>query len=153
MATFGTFTAGQVLTAAELNAAGTYTAYTPTITGVTIGNGTRTFYYTKFNKIVHFYGVFQLGSTSAVTGTPLLSLPVARRTAAFAVATLGVGTLADFGTATYSAIPISTGANDVYLFAAYAAATYLLEGNVTATVPFTWTTNDALTINAIYEAA
>jgi hypothetical protein len=50
---------------------GTYTAYTPTLTNVTIGNGTFSTAYCRVNNFVHYYGIFTLGSTSAVTGTPL----------------------------------------------------------------------------------
>ena len=73
MATLGTFTAGQVLTAAELNAIGTWTTYTPTVT-----NWTGTFSkaeYSQINEIVFWRLAFESNSTS--TGTPSISLPVA----------------------------------------------------------------------------
>lgn len=77
MATLGTFTAGQVLTAAELNAIGTWTSYTPTVTqGATV---TATVLYSKYsqiNDVVHW--VYSLVLTSAGTAGQWLqlSLPV-----------------------------------------------------------------------------
>ena len=136
-----------------LQTLGVWTAYTPTWTSVTVGNGTVSFSFTQFNKVVHVWGSFQLGSTSAVTGVPLFTLPVARETSGFAVRILGTASLGDFGTATYTGIPISTGANDCYVFSSLASGTYAQEGSVSATVPFTWTTNDAITVNLTYRAA
>jgi hypothetical protein len=76
MASFGTFTAGQVLTAAELNAAGAWTTVTPTwAAGVTTGNGTWSARYSLFNKILFFQGIFTCGSTTAITAAVELTLP------------------------------------------------------------------------------
>ena len=52
MATFGTFASGQVLTAAELNAAGTWTSFTPSWVNLTPGNGVVSAAYSQFNKIL-----------------------------------------------------------------------------------------------------
>lgn len=53
MATFGTFTAGQILTAAELNSAGTWNDYTPTFTqSATITKTVNWARYTQLNKWV-----------------------------------------------------------------------------------------------------
>ena len=47
------FTAGQVLTAAQMNGIGEATiAYTPTISNGTLGNGTMSAYYSRVNKLV-----------------------------------------------------------------------------------------------------
>lgn len=79
MATLGTFTAGQVLTAAELNAIGTWTAYTPeiTATGFSIGNATTYGYYTVVNDIVNWrFGVNFGTTTSFGSGRYNFTLPV-----------------------------------------------------------------------------
>jgi hypothetical protein len=66
MATFGTFVAGQVLTAAELNAAGTWQDYTPTWTqSATITKTVNFARYTQFNKLV----CVQLKMTASSAGT------------------------------------------------------------------------------------
>jgi hypothetical protein len=149
MATLGTFTAGQVLTAAELNAIGTYQAYTPTITGVTIGNGTRVFRYTQINKFIHMYGRFTLGSTSAVSGVIAISLPV---TAVANYPSATVATIQDTGTATIPAYSLTT-TTVVQVYAVNVAGTYPAIVAPSATVPMTWANTDFVEVSIVYEAA
>lgn len=78
MATFGTFTAGQVLTAAELNGAGAWQDYTPSWTqSATISKTVNWARYSQFNKIV--MGSVKMTATSAGTASNkiLVGLPVA----------------------------------------------------------------------------
>ena len=79
MTALGDFSSGDVLTAADMNAIGTWTAYTPTVYNMVIGNGTVDFKYAQINKVVHLRGVFTMGSTSTfgTTGSPFFSLPIA----------------------------------------------------------------------------
>jgi hypothetical protein len=77
MATFGTFTAGQVLTAAELNSAGEWQTYTPTWTqSATITKTVNWARYTQLNKLV----IVSLKMTATSAGTAnnkvLVGLPV-----------------------------------------------------------------------------
>ena len=77
MAAFGSFVSGQVLTAAELNDAGTWTSYTPTWTqGATITKTVNFARYTQLNKIV----IVNLKMTASSAGTQfspiLVGLPV-----------------------------------------------------------------------------
>jgi hypothetical protein len=150
MATLGTFTAGQVLTAAELNAIGTYTAYTPTFTNLTVGNGTRDFKYTQINKFVHVNGKFTFGSTSSVSGGVLMSLP-----ANISMADnqwLGTARLDDSGVGTLWGMVIGSGATQVAIQAVNTSGTYMNNTSFTATVPFTWSTNDSITVSFIYQS-
>ena len=56
---------------------GTLTAYTPTLDGITIGNGTFTDVgYSQSGDAVWYQGIFTFGSTSAATGVMRISLPV-----------------------------------------------------------------------------
>lgn len=56
---------------------GTLTAYTPTWTGITIGNGTFSDVgYATSGDLVWYFGQFKWGSTTSATGTFQLSLPV-----------------------------------------------------------------------------
>lgn len=151
MATFGTFTAGQVLTASELNAAGAYTAYTPTYTNVTVGNGTSSFAYTQFNKLVHVEGRFTLGTTSAITGLITMTLPVnVSNTYNHGI---GVCNFTDSGVAAYFGYPNLKDVDEVYLFALNTAGTYLIEAATSATIPFTWGNGDYFAVDLIYRAA
>jgi hypothetical protein len=107
MATFGTFTAGQILTAAELNAPAAFTSYTPTLTGSvtnpTLGTGaTAVGKYIQINKFVWGWFNIQAGVAgfSAGSGALLVSLPVAaaRTTGAFWEYNIGTATFGDNST-------------------------------------------------------
>lgn len=77
MATFGTFVAGQVLTAAELNTAGAWQSYTPTWTqSATITKTTDWARYTQLGKWVQ--GSIKMTASSAGTANNkiLVGLPV-----------------------------------------------------------------------------
>jgi hypothetical protein len=132
---------------------GTWTAYTPTFTNLTVGNGTVAFVYTQINKLVHVNGTFTLGSTSSVGNNPIFTLPVARHTTANEL--IGTGLLGDSGTGNYMAMPFGTSTNiDCYLFRAdHTVGSTVLEGGITATSPMTWTTNDFIYVNLTYRAA
>jgi len=99
MATFGTFTSGQVLTAAELNTAGEYQTYTPTWTqSATITKTVDWARYTQLNKLV----VVSVKMTATGGGTAgnniLIGLPVNASANNFV---MGVG----------FSIPVSSGTN------------------------------------------
>lgn len=76
----------QVLTADSSTATGlkwatapgptyTWTTYTPSNTGITVGNGTQTARYVKVGKTVFVSYRFVLGSTSSVSGAVYVGLP------------------------------------------------------------------------------
>lgn len=133
-------------------AVGEWTAYTPTFTGLTVGNGTLSFSYTQINKLVHVVGSFNLGSTSSIATTPIMSLPVIRYTSGLEV--LGTGFLGDTGTGTYMLFPLSVTNNTVILFDAdHTVGTTVIEGGVGPTDPFFWTTGDRINVNLTYRAA
>jgi len=152
MTALGEFSAGDVLTAADLNAIGTWTAYTPTFTNLTVGNATLGFSYTKINEIVHVVGVMYFGSTTSISSTPTMSLPVNRYSSDLEV--LGTGYFGDTGTGTYMMFPLSVTNNGVILFGAnHTVGSVVIEGGTTATTPFTWTTGDRIGVNLTYRAA
>ena len=79
---------------------GAWTAWTPSWTNVTVGNGTNEGAYIQIGKIVFMRINFTLGNTSAITGLITLTLPV---------------TIATYGVTTYlsSAVRLSA-ASTVY---------------------------------------
>jgi len=104
MATFGTFVAGQILLASELNAPMAFTAYTPALTSTgtqpVLGTGSSaTGEYVQINKFVYGYFNIQFGTSgiTAGTGNYLISLPVAsaRTSGAFWQYNVGTGTFGD----------------------------------------------------------
>ena len=129
-----------------------WTSFTPTwASGFTVGNATETWAYQIVNDVVIIEGRTTLGSTSAVTGVPILTLPINRNLSS--TMSIGTGTLQDSGTATFQAYPISTSATNCLFFAVAVGGTYASEGATSATVPFTWTTNDAIGATLIYRQA
>lgn len=128
-----------------------WTSFTPTWTNLTIGNGTQTWAYQIVGDLVMVEGRTVLGSTSSITGTPTMALPVTRSTSAIML--IGTGTLQDSGTATFMAYPISTSTTNCLFFSLLVSGTYASEASTSATVPFTWTTNDVIGATLIYKKA
>lgn len=152
MATLGTFVDGFPLTAAELNAIGTWVSYTPTFTNVTVGNGTVDFKYCRLNKLVLLKGQFVYGSSSSVTGIIRFTLP----TGLSAISTSGLFAAAkilDAGVAGYVAAiePVTT--SQMQVVVANTAATYGSWAGTSGTVPMTWGTGDLFDVTLFYEVA
>ena len=147
------FVAGDILTAAEVNTylqqRDAWTSFTPTLTNVTEGNGTKVAFYNRVGRIIHWYVKFTLGSTSTIGGLIGVALPV---TAAADAVAPGIARLHVAGASRpgyYSMA--STTRVDVY--AIYAANTYGETSNTSATIPATWTTADYFHLGGTYEAA
>lgn len=156
-----TWVASAVLTAAQLNLQvrdaltgiqAAWTAYTPTSTGITLGNGTLTGRSNRMGKTIDFTVVFTLGSTSAVSAAPTFTLPFTAR-------------VADWVSMDCTANDSSVGITGYYPFAAIATSTTVVTfrplsstagnpfGTVGAAAPFTWGTGDIMSLAGRYEAA
>lgn len=162
-------TTGAVITASILDAAVTpakliagtganwaLQTYSPTFTNVTPGNGSFTAYYNQTGKMVFFRLKFVFGSTTVVSGSILLSLPVAAN-AVYSSSTFIVGQAwyDDAGTQNYQGFPaIVNSTSTMTLYISNVASTYPQAAtNVAATVPHTWTVNDSILVQGFYEAA
>ena len=126
-----------------------WVSYTPTYSGLTIGNATVDAKYKQIGKTVIGRVNVKLGSTSSVTGTIAISPPI----------TPIVGTnysyncnLVDAGTAYYVGHAVYEGTRFT-IFAVGTGATYATVPNTSSTVPFTWTTNDEIFLTFTYEVA
>jgi hypothetical protein len=126
---------------------GAWTGYTPTLTGITLGNGSVSFTFVQQGKTVHVRGRVTFGSTTAVTGAASISLPVTATAANF-VANL----TARAGGVDYAMLPIAT-TTTIGVNALGSAATYANRVTVSNLIPGTWTTSDFITMSATYEAA
>jgi len=70
------FSSGAVLTAANLNAIGEWTSFTPSWTNFTPGvNATENWWYAVINGVLHVTGRTVLGTTSSVTGAIRMDVP------------------------------------------------------------------------------
>ena len=128
---------------------GGWTTWTPTYTSVTIGNGTATARYQKIGKTVNLFWDFVLGSTSAIGTNPSFTLPInaAQQNVIFNARLLDAGVTVYFGIGRLLTAAISL--QEMRVNATYGD----IIGGLTATVPFTWTTSDRITLQASYEVA
>jgi|LakMenE18May11ns_1017448.scaffolds.fasta_scaffold9780236_1 hypothetical protein len=151
-------TNGQVLTAdstaatglkwaASANDVGTWTTYSPTLSNLTVGNGTQIARYQKVGKTVNVFYQLTLGSTSTVGNTPNITLPSTPVQANFYAGSLN---MIDSGNTTFMGQALITG-GALYPQAIQSNGTYTNAANVTSTVPMTWTTSDVLTMQLSYE--
>lgn len=128
-----------------------WTAWTPTFTNLTVGNGTSSFYYMQIGKTIHVRGRFILGTTSSVGTSINISIPVALNA--------NYGFLQQIGHATYlgatsnggSLNMIDTNNLRLFVWGSASASINLVDSNSTS--PFTWANTNQLMINATYEAA
>ena len=144
------FVAGSVLTAAELNGIGESVAFTPTFTNFTLGNGTATASYVLVNKLCFMTVKVTLGSTSSVTGVITVGLPF---TAASSILYGDNAVINDSGTANFVGFVYQGSTTQLNLVLQNVAATYATRVSTSATVPMTWTTNDAFNITHVFEVA
>jgi hypothetical protein len=128
----------------------TYSAWTPTVTNLTVGNGTTIARYAQSGKFVHAYYRFTFGSTSSISGSPTISLPV---TAANALCTPAAVNIEDNGTASFAGFGFMTSTTAMSVYYVGAATAYTQYFQITNTLPFTWTTNDNIAFEITYEAA
>ena len=144
------FTAGQILSAAELNSMGETETYTPTWTNYTRGNGTSVGYRGLLGKWAYVYAKETLGSTSSVTGALRLTLPYTP--SRIQGIPFGVCQFGDIGAAAFVANIQPISATAVELRSTTANGTYTQQQSTSSTLPFTWTTNDYFEIAMFYEA-
>jgi hypothetical protein len=149
---------GQVLTVAAgapswaTPAAGfTYATYTPTFTGFTKGNANIVARYAQSGKAVNVFVSVTLGTTSSVTGSITVSLPVTASTNAIILR--GIGGITDSGVRVFSMVSELLTTTTFELKPLPASLAYVAEDYVSATIPMTWTTNDAFFTSFTYEAA
>lgn len=148
----GDFTAGQILNAADLNAIGAYTSYTPTWTNLSVGAGTNTGHYVQIGEFVHWTAEAVLGSGFSVTGIVNIDFPVPAADY-YQAATGGQVWLEDAnGTDYYGALSrLNSTTSRVAVY--NAASTYLTFTFMNTTVPFSWASGDRCVINGVYRAA
>jgi hypothetical protein len=129
---------------------GAWVAYTPTLTGFTLGNGTLIARFTRIGKTVHSVVEVILGSTSSVTGWLQVTVPL--NVFSGSVPNMFVQ-FQEAGVATMPGFGLFLGTRTVGLLAIQTAGTYGTQAVPSATVPFTWGTGDKFTLAATYETS
>ena len=153
------FTAGQVLTAAQLNGIGeAFTSFTPAWTAVTtnpaIGNGTLTGAYTQVNKLVFARYTLLIGSTTTFgTGDYRFSFPITANnlnnfSAIFSSCFMYDSNVGQMYSATASMVNLGT----TFRLNAFPNSTQTVTP-FGPTAPFTLAVNDEIYFTICYEAA
>jgi hypothetical protein len=134
---------------------GAWVAYTPATTGLTLGNGTISAFYSRIGRTVIARIRFTLGSTSAMGSFPNFSLPfTANSFYSTQTPITGLSFFYDnsadaqfFGRARFpSNVTIDPIIDTV-------SGTRITINFVTATAPMTWAVSDRMELQFIYEAA
>lgn len=153
MTALGNFSAGDVLTAADMNAIGTWQDYTPTLTNISGTVNYATF--CRINELVVVH--FSMSLDAVVSGTVEISTPVDYGT------NLGGSGSGQNSIGTAHGIDQSD-SNSRYLMHVLSRSTNLfrfvfdgassgVNGIAAATRPFTWASGDSLRFSAIYKGA
>lgn len=156
MATPFPFTAGNVLTAAQMNAIGEAgIAFTPTLTNMTIGNGSQTHTYQQVNKFVIVHGYITLGSTSTVSNSIDITTPVTAKSYG-ATTPIGQAFFYDSSSGvTYTASVVigSAATTVVTLVVNGVSGAYTVRTEMSSTVPMTWAVSDQIRYQYVLEVA
>lgn len=153
-----TWVSGEVVTPAEMNAEirdaltnlqSAWQAFTPTTTGITLGNGTIVASLERFGKTILFRITFTFGSTSVITGAPTFTLPVTAQSNLWSVDATVLDASAG---AFFTGRAVATSQTVVTAKTLPGTAGNALN-NMSATAPMTWVAGDILTILGAYEAS
>ena len=127
-------------------------SYTATTTGITETSGTKTASYIQIGKTVFFRFRFVLGASSAITGSPTITLPVTA--SSFWLNSQGgiIGScnFVNAGVADYTG---SLRSNSTTIAGLLSLGTAGINTAVSSSVPFSFGTADELTAQGFYEAA
>lgn len=130
---------------------GEWKTWAPVLSGgFANGNGVWDAKFTQIGSTVHFKAFFTAGTTTTYGAAMRLSYPVPpalSETALNVVGYFGEGTTRNpFATTINTDTYMAFGVMD-------ASATYVRLINMTATIPFTWSTGDTIQVSGTYEAA
>ena len=137
------YSSGDVLTAADINAIGQKVSFTPSWTGLTIGNATEDWWYAIVQDVLLVQGFTTLGSTSSVTSSIRMTLPASRTMNTNGFEDLGQVT-ARIGGTSYACVFRANGTSEVYMETQIASGTYLTKSGSGSTTPATWGTGSII---------
>ena len=141
---------GATLTAANLNAIGEWTAFTPSFSGVTAGTGaSNTGQYCLLNQILFIRTKYVLGTGGSFTA-PTLTLPASKVATGSPTQSYASGFQAVIIDLFANAYPLSVNlasTSTINFLVQTASGTYVTQNTaVSATIPFTSGTSDILEI-------
>lgn len=131
-------------------------SWTPTWTNLTVGNATVVAKYKQTGKTVDFRVNLIFGSTSSISGSVALTLPVTAlaygNTGTGAFPLVGIVRYEDIGVNGYAGVIDMNSTTTIRPLVPNASATFLTLNATTSTIPFTWGTGDEMTLTGSYEA-
>ena len=132
--------------------------WTPTLTNLTLGNGTVNAYYSQTGKTISFRFEFTLGSSSAVGTSPTFSLPATAITTGLTVGraqnqVFNASAYDSSATGGYTLTASLATSTTVTFSVVNTTFTYTANQGLTSTIPITWATGDILAAYGTYEAA
>ena len=131
---------------------GVWTTFTPSFTGVTVGNGTLVARYRKVGKTVDLYMKLTFGSTTSLSGSlNYFSLPFNLATTSDGLTCVGYAQDSS-AAASYVAAAEFNGNNIIWSVLAV-GGTWGTTSRITSSNPYTWATNDIYWFQVRYEAA
>lgn len=130
---------------------GTWQTWTPTYVNITVGNGAVVSRFVQIGNLVIAQFQFTLGSTSTIGSSPDITAPVSMVSTTDRIP-LGSVTFVDFGGPVKEGVITDVGGK-FRISVLKADSTYLGLADISATVPFTWTTSDRLAFTVTFEAA
>lgn len=141
----------QALAESVQDAIATKVTYTPTFTGLTLGNGTVSATYVKNGGIIVDEIVITFGSSTAITGAVIIGGLQAANSSSALIS--GTANLHDSGTTYYAGAVRHASTTSVEVHAQNSAGTYVALTQLSATVPHTWATGDQIIIKTVRIAA
>jgi hypothetical protein len=136
----------------QISGAG-WTAFTPSWTNLTVGDGTNAGYYAMAGKTTILRVAFTFGSTSSVSGGIIMALP-STSVAYTAYTPLGWAHLLDSDASRlYQCAPTYNTTTSLVLYAYTVSGSAIFHAGTGTTSPFTWAVNDSIVFQAVYERA
>ncbi len=129
-----------------------WASYTPTLTNITIGDGSVVGKYGYAGNTTFFRVLVTFGSTTSVGGSVSVSLP---QTAVNHGVNYILGNLRmlDATGSTYMGVVLYSSTTTVLLKTFSVSGSSIIEAVLSSTVPFTWATSDLIEITGHYERA
>jgi hypothetical protein len=140
-------------------AAEAWSSYTPTLGGISTGNGTLNAKYIRIGSIVFVRVIWTMGTTSSVSSEPQFTLPDGDNLHGdyTPISFLGHAICADSNGFIYNGFVTEVSGNSSKVRAMLEATSvgYAAQsgGTITSTSPFTWTNPDRMELYFHYEAA
>ena len=129
----------------------TLTTYTPSFTGLTLGNGTVVAKYCKVGGVIVDEIVITFGSTTVITGSVFITGMQSANSTAPMIS--GAVNLHDAGSAYYAGAARVSSATNIEIHTQTSSGAYVALASLSSTVPHTWATGDQIIVKTVRLAA